>query len=279
MLETMSPTEELKPEQQEILNQLEAEAKANEPKVEEPKPVVAPVEPAKVEEPVMQVSDPDVEEDTSTDVRQPKFVRLEKHLKMRDKVKELEEELMAYKSKPLIPEATPTVDEVSAYAEANGYDAEQTKKLVEIIEKNAAGRLEKQFADKFNQLNEVAEKAKRDNEELEQEKIWNKQYSELLEKYPEEKSHIESIKGTIQKLAYSKEFHQAPLTAAYAYLKEVEGLKPNAHSKTVESGTGGQSKGGIDYATIVATGDQEAIKAMNQTEFEGLKAYIKANNL
>ena len=83
----------------------------------------------------------------------------------------------------------------------------------------------------------------------------------------------------MKKLAYSKEFHQSPLSASYLYLREVEGLKPATKTKTVESGTGGQSKGGIDYARIIADNDEQAIRNMSSEEFVGLQKYIKDNNL
>lgn len=279
--------DELTPEQKATLDAIAAEqateVKPKEVKPEEVKPVVEEVKPTPEPEKVMPDPDEDVDEGEQTDSRQPKFVRLEKHLKIRDKVKELEEELMALKSKPTTQsneaQQIAVTDEIAAYAEENGYDAEQTKKLVEIIEKSAAGRIEKQFADKFNQLNEVAEKAKRENEEVTQEKIWNKQYNELVEQFGSEKDHIETIKDSIKKLAYSKEFHQAPLAAVYAYLKEVQGLKPTTGSKTVESGTGGSNNGGIDFASILANNDQEAIRNMSSEDFNELQKFIKSNNL
>jgi hypothetical protein len=284
MLEIKSPTEELKPEQQAILDAIEAEKPKVEPEVAKPEEKAEVVKPTEeIKEEVMLPDESDVEEDNTSPERQPKFVRLEKHLKIRDRMKELEEELAIFKSKPQTTmneiKQEEALDEVRAYAEENGYDAEQTAKLVSLIEKGAYSRLEKQFADKFNQLNEVAEKAKRDNEEVEQEKIWNKQYSELVDKYSDEKEHIESIKENIKNLAFSKEFHQSPLSAVYVYLKEVEGLKPPTKTKTVESGTGGQSKGGIDYARVIADNDEQAIKNMSSEEFTEFQKYIKSNNL
>lgn len=276
--------EELTPEQKAILDAIEAEKVTEPAKVEEQEvPKAEEIKQTPEPDKVMPDPDEDVDEGETTDPRQPKFVRLEKHLKIRDKVKELEEELMALKSKPETKsneaQQVAVTDEIEAYAEANGYDAEQTKKLIEIIEKSATSRIEKQFADKFSQLNEVAEKAKRENEELSQEKIWNKQYNELVETFGGEKDHIESIKENIKKLAFSKEFHQAPLSAVYAYLKEVQGLKPVSGSKTVESGTGGSNNGGIDFASILANNDEEAIKNMSSEDFNELQKFIKINNL
>lgn len=276
--------EELTAEQKATLEAIEAEnkpveeIKTPEPVVETPK--VEEVKPAEeVKEEVMPLADPDADETEVTDGRQPKFVRLEKHIKMRDKMKEMEAELMALKSKPNTEEKQEeTLDEIKSFAEANGYDEDQTKKLVELAEKGAYSRLEKQFAERFNQLEQVAEKAKRDNLEVEQEKIWNKQFAELQEKFSSEKEHIESIKDQIKRFAYTKEFHKTPLSAVYAYLKEVEGLKPTDKSKTVESGTGGSNTGGIDYQSILANNDEEAIKRMNSEEFQGLQDFIKKNN-
>lgn len=286
MIEMMSQKgEELTPEQQATLDAIAKEQGTTEEKpvvTPEVKPEPKPAEEVKVEAKTEQVM-PDPDEEPTTEERQPKFVRLEKHLKMRDKVKELEEEIMVLKSKPATAanetKQEAVTDEIKAYAEENGYDEHQTKQLVELIEKNAYSRLEKKFADKFSQLEEVAEKAKRENDELEQENIWNKQYAELVDKFSTEKDHIESIKDHIKKLAWTKEFHQAPLTAIYAYLKEVEGMKPASRSKTVESGTGGQAKGGIDYARIISENDEQAIKNMSSEEFTGFQRYIKENNL
>jgi hypothetical protein len=243
------------------------------------------VKPITESEKVMPDPDEDIDEGEKTDSRQPKFVRLEKHLKIRDRVKELESELMALKSKPQTTtneaKQDDLIDEIKAYSEENGYDIEQTKKLVELVEKGAYSRLSKQFEEKFNQLGEVAEKAKRDNEEVEQEKIWNKQYAQLVgdEKFSNEKEHIDTIKSQIKKLAFTKEFHNSPLSAIYVYLKEVQGLKPPSKSKTVESGTGGQGSGGIDYSRIISENDEEAIKNMSSEEFDGLQKFIKDNNL
>lgn len=284
---------EIKPEQQKILDELAAEEAAKAPKVEEtPKEEPKPEEkPVMQEEPKEEVKEEDededaefVEEDEEKPSRQPKFVRLEKHLKMREKVKELEAQLADFqkpKSEPTPVEQQAMVDEVEEFAKANGYDAAQTRKLVEMAEKGAYKKIEQMFSSKFAQLEEVAQQAKQEREVAEQENIWNNQFNDLVKQFPDRKEHIDSLKGTIKKYAFSKEFHQAPLDAIYAYLVEAKGMRPVDKSKTVESGQGGTKTQDVtlDFERIVREQDEQAIKSMSSEVFSQFSDYIKKNKL
>lgn len=287
---------EVKPEQQKILDEIAAEEASKAPKVEEtpkeePKPEEKPVMPEEPKEEVKEEEESDEEDSEFADEneeddhssRRPKFVRLEKHLKIRDRVKELEAQLADYqkpKSEPTPVEQQAMVDEVEEFAKANGYDAEQTRKLVDMAEKGAYKKLEQMFASKFAQLDEVAQKAKQEREVAEQENIWNTQFNDLIKQFPDSKEHIDSLKGTIKKYAFSKEFHQAPLEAIYAYLKEVKGMKPAEKSKTVESGQGGAKTQDVtlDFDRIVRENDESAIRSMSSDVFAQFSDYIKKNN-
>jgi len=287
--------EELKPEQQKILDEIAADEAKLAPKVEEvketPKVEAEPVmqeevKPEEKEEEPTEFADEDEEQEDVKDVRQPKFVRLEKHLKLRDKVKDLEAKLAGASSQVVKENLTPAeqtaiTDEVAAFAEANGYDAEQTKKLVMLAEEGAYKKLEEKFAGKFAQLETVAKQAQQEKDEVEQENIFSNQFKELGSELPQYKEHIQELEPVIKKLAFSKEFHLAPLSAIYTYLREVKGMKPTEKRATVEGSNGGTAHNdvSVDFERIARDGDEQAIKSMDSKTFAEFKAFIKTNRL
>jgi len=264
----------------EILKEIEGEAeKKPEPpkeKKEEEKPKTD-----KEPDPVDDGEDDDLSEgeDDKDEGRKPKFVRLEKHLKMRDKVKDLESQLE--KAKDSKPEdkkqAKEEIEaEIETIADELGLSAEKTKKLLKLAENGAYTRIRAELGDKLDNLATAEQSRLEEAETAKQERIWNKQFDELKTEFPKEAEHIQSKKGTIKKLAFSTSYSKTPLNVIY---RGVDGLR-STKTKTVEGGRGGSSKAGTtDFAKIVSNNDQSAIADMDADTFKDFNKYITDNNL
>lgn len=265
------------------IQEIEAEAAGSEPSIakkdEEPKePSEAeeetePTEEKPVERNIEVIEDD--EQEIPKETREEKFVRLERHLKLRDKVKELTEENARLKSTS--QDQISKEDSISAIrtlAEEQGIAPEAIEKLVKIAEEGAYSRIKTELGDRFNTLDQIKQKTEQQEKELLQEKIWSKQMSELVQKFPKEKEHIQSIEAKLKTLAYTREFSAAPLEVIY---QGVNGLRP-AKNKTIESGKGGSNRGEtIDFARINQEKDDEAIAQMDQKTFSKFREYIKNN--
>jgi hypothetical protein len=270
------------------------EEKPEEPKVEKPEePKVEKPEEPKVEKPEVkpeEVVDDNSKEEVNED-RTPKFVDLDKHKKMRDRAqaaeKEVEElrlkiETLANKNVEEVKTETTVAnidEDLQSIADEMGVTIESVKKLYSIAESGATQKLESKFSERFKNLEQVAGSVKAKEAELLQEQIWDKQFKELKDKFPNE--DVESKKKELKELAFSKQFSKTPLDVIY---KGVDGLR-EVRKKTVESGSGGSTKGegdAIDFSEIINLPENEMnkrVEAMDAGTFEKFTNYIEKNKL
>ena len=143
---------------------------------------------------------------------------------------------------------------------------------MKIAEEGAYSRIKTELGDKFNTLDQIKQKTEQQEKELLQEKIWSKQMSELIKKFPQEKAHIQSIESKLKTIAYTEEFSKAPLEVIY---QGVNGLRPQKN-KTIEAGKGGSNKGEtLDFAKIIEENDESAIAQMDEKTFSQFREFIR----
>ena len=284
---TVTYGDELSPEQKERLAGLEGEAPKEEPKEEpltEEKPEETP-EPAEEVDTEDDIVDDDESEESTKDEeeeekpsRKSKFVRLEKHFKTRDKLKEAETELgdlrsqlAEYKDKPNQANAEELVSSIDEYADEFGVSKASVEKLLKLAEQGAYKKVKEELGGKITEFEEATASVREAEADAQQEKLWSKDLVKLKEKYPNE--DVESIRGKLKRNYFSEEYSKTPIDVIY---RGVEGLRPAKGSKTVERGKGGtnKSKPAFDFKGILESNDQEAIQSMDSKTFGEFREYI-----
>lgn len=235
------------------------------------------------------------EEDSSDDKtkapesRRPKFVRLDRHLKIQEKYRESEKERQKLNDRireleesrgdkpPTTTQVADLSQEIRSFAEEEGIDPIIAERFVRLAEAGAYTRLKHELGERFQDLDQLKSRAQESELEQRQEQIWKKQFSELIQKLPDEAENIKSIESKLKRLAFTEEYHKTPLEVIY---KGVDELRPTKR-RTVESGKGGSSKGStsLDFKKIVDEGDQDAIDSMDPKTFAEFRQFIRTNNL
>jgi len=259
--------EEVK-ETQEILDEIKEEtpveakpAEAKVEKAEEPKPEVK-VEPEKVEPELKEEEEvPDFEQ--NREGRTPQTVSLHKHLRLKDKVKNLEAEIETIRaSKQTIEQKDEDIEQLvgSTAEELSSNLGLDKEMLADVFGKFANGIISKTKMP--NEVAEVIKKVKEQEAWQKEEELFNREFDSLKKEYPDEKLDKEQL----HQMAFREDMSKKSLFEIYFRNVKPTIKEPEPKKRSAESSKPGVSKMDkqVDYNNI----STEEMLAMSDEEFD-----------
>lgn len=267
-------------ETRQILEELEAEGKADTPKPETPKakeksdatPTSKGKDTAK-ETPEPKDETPDEEEETPPEIkRQIKTIPYETFKKYKEKWRKRTDEATAkvreeYEGKikelSTTPPSPERADDIKQLAEEYGLDEKLVSGLVDIAAKRAKPNIDID-PNILKQIKETQEQKAQDD-------MFEQEFKELSEEFPEAKEN----KNKLKDLAFDQRFYRTPLKDIFIYLRGVGEI--SAPKKSAEGSRGG-SKIGAGKVEFKENMSEEEITAMSDEEFDEYSEWLSSQS-